>query len=115
MPRRKKSVRLWLRRARSDGGRRATWIILDGDKHVATGCAASEVAAAESRLADYIASKYQPIRKERDIEQIPIADVLSTYDEDRGSQQANRTQLDARLERLNDFWGDKKLSEVTGE
>jgi integrase len=116
MPRRKKSARLWLRpeRCDSDGVHRATWIILDGDKHVATGCAEGEVAGAEEKLAAYIAAKYQPIRKERDIEQIALADVLSIYDEDRGSRQADRTQFDGRLQRLNDFWGNKKLSEVTG-
>src|SRR5262249_43216413 len=117
MPRRKKGIRLWLRRERIDktGVRRAAWIILDGDKHIATGCAASEVAAAEAKLAHYIAAKYEPIRKERDIEQIAIADVLSIYDDDRGSRQGNRRLFESRLQRLNEFWGDKKLSEVTGK
>jgi hypothetical protein len=55
--------------------RQATWVILDGNKHVATGCVANEVAAAESKLAEYIAAKYQFARKEREIEQIEIADV----------------------------------------
>jgi hypothetical protein len=55
MPRRKKGIRLWLRPQRSDRNgdiRRASWIILDGSKHIATGCAASEVAAAEVKLAE---------------------------------------------------------------
>ncbi len=117
MPRRNKGARLWLRPTRRDGEgvHRATWIILDGEKHIATGCSATEVAAAEDELASYIAAKYQPFRKERDIEQIDIADVLSIYDEDCGSRQANRGQFDARLARLNDFWGGKKLAEVTGK
>lgn len=118
MPRRKKGTRLWLRRARRDKDghlRRATWIILDGDRHIPTGCTATEVAAAEEKLAAYIALRYQPNRKERDIELIDIADVLSVYDADCGGRQANRKQFDARLERLNDFWGARKLAEVTGE
>jgi integrase len=117
MPRQTKGVRLWLRSERRDakGLHRSTWIILDGNRHIATGCTASEVAAAESKLAEYIAAKYQPVRKERDIERIEIADVLSVYDEDCGGRQANRAQFDARLQRLNNFFGDKKLSEVTGE
>jgi hypothetical protein len=41
--------------------------------------------------------------------------VLSIYDNDRGPGQANRAKLDARLERLNEFWGSRKLSEVTGD
>jgi integrase len=117
MPRRSKGIRLWLRPARRDeqGLHRAAWIILDGKKHIATGCAADQTAAAEDHLASYIAAKYQPARKERDIERIDIADVLSIYDEDCGIRQLNRSQLDGRLARLNEFWGDKKLSDVTGE
>src|SRR5437588_1850377 len=117
MPRRSKGVRLWLRPARRDGegAHRSTWIIIDGQRHVATGCAAHEITEAEDKLAGYIAEKYQPARKERDIERIDIADVLSIYDEDCGCRQSNRCQFEARLARLNDFWGSKKLAEVTGE
>jgi hypothetical protein len=119
MPRRSKGARLWLRPGRRDGSgkclRRATSIILDGDNYIATGCPASEIAAARIKLSGYIAEKYQPDRRERDIEEIDIADVLWIYDNDRGPGQANRTKLDARLERLNEFWGARKLSEVTGD
>lgn len=57
------------RRAK-DGGttHKPTWIIVDGTKHVATGCTPGETAEAEAKLADYLASKYSPARKERDIE-----------------------------------------------
>ncbi len=117
MPRRKKGIRLWLRPERHDktGVRRATWIILDGGKHIATGCAASEIAAAEAKLAHYIAARHEPIRKERDIEQIDVADVLSIYDDDRGSRQANQALFEGRLQRLNEFWGNKRLADVTGK
>ena len=118
MPRRKKGIRLWLRPKRRDGDgniRRASWIILDGDKHIATGCAASEVAAAEGKLAEYVAAKYQPARKARDIEHIDIADVLSIYDEDCRDRQANRVKFNGRLQRLNEFWGGRKLSEINGK
>src|SRR5712672_2138083 len=36
------------------------WIIRDNGRDVSTGCAAGEVAAAEQKLKDYIASKYTP-------------------------------------------------------
>ncbi len=118
MPRHKKRARLWLRRERRDPSgntRQAAWVILDGTKHIATGCAENEVAAAESKLAEYIAAKYRPSRKERDIENIDIADVLSVYVDDCGDRQANRSQFDARVMRLNEFWGGKTLSQVNGE
>ena len=118
MPARKKGIRLWLRarrRDRSGTARRATWIILDGNRHIATGCAESEITAAEGKLAEYVAAKYRPPRKARDIEQIDIADVLSVYEEDFRDRQANRAKFNGRLQRLNDFWGGRKLAEITGQ
>ena len=119
MPRRKKGPRLWLRPTRRDANgsitRPATWVILDGADQFATGCAAPEAELAEQRLSAHIESKYRPSRRERDIEQIEIADVLSIYDEDRGPKQSDRVKFDGRLSRLNEFWGGKMLSEVTGE
>jgi integrase len=119
MPRRSKGPRLWLRPARRDASgrrvRQAIWIILDGDRHIATGCVAHEIAEAQIKLAEYIAEKYEPDRRERDIEDIDIADVLSIYENDCGSRHAKPEALDARIERLNEFWGNRKLAEVTGE
>jgi integrase len=119
MPRRNRGARLWLRPDRRDKAGKmvahAVWIILDGGKHIATGCTAGEAAEAERKLAEYITTKYRPKRKLRDIEEIDIADVLLIYDADRGDRQQNRAQFDRRLRRLNEFWGNKKLAEVTGE
>ena len=119
MPPRAKGARLWLRpERRSPSGKfisRASWLILDAGRHIATGCAAGEIAAAEARLAEYIASKYRPRRKERDIEEIKIADVLTIYLEDCGDLQARRGKVEERLGRLNEFWGPKTLAEISGE
>ena len=118
MPRRTKGARLWLRPERRDqSGRliaRSTWVILDGGKQFATGCPASQARAAEERLAAHIAAKYRPLRRERDIDTIDVADVLSIYDDDRGPRLADRTKADQRLARLNEFWGGKVLAEVNG-
>jgi hypothetical protein len=43
-----------------------------------------------------------------------LADVLSIYDDDTRDRQANKAKFDERLKRLNEFWGGKKLCEVTG-
>jgi integrase len=90
------------------------WIILDGGKHIATGCAEGEAARAEQVLAAYITRKYQPDRVERDLSSIDVADVLSIYLEDCAERQANRRRFHARLARLNDFWGGMTLADVTG-
>ena len=92
MPRRKKAPRLWLPKERREKGKlraRATWIILDNGKQIATGCAASEATQAEKKLAEYIAGKHEPARRARDIEAISLADVLSIYDDDCRERQAN--------------------------
>src|SRR5664280_1244071 len=87
MPRRSKGPRLYLRRARPSIGRKAVWLVRDGRRDFATGCIGNPAdkgppEAAQQALADYIAYKYRPTRKERDIEQIDVADVLSIYLDD---------------------------------
>jgi integrase len=116
MPRRNKGARLWLRPARRSGGRviaNAVWIIIDGQRHLATGCLAHQTGEAERRLADYIAHKYQPARRARDLASIDIADVLSIYMDDHAHIVADPARLGRYIGRLNDYWGGKMLSEVT--
>ena len=117
MPTLRKNARLWLRPARRDKSRRiiarATYLILDGGRHHPTGCFAGEADRAERKLAEYIAKKYQATRKERDLEAIDLADVLSIYVDDCApTGERNRKKFDERIGRLNNFWGCKRLSEV---
>jgi hypothetical protein len=123
MPRRSKGARLQLKAARRDKAgnitHRATWIIRDNGRDVSTGCAAGEVAAAEQKLRDYIASKYTPKHKAQDIELIPIGDLLSIYLDAELATLRNRFQIieededtipsirkfKKRIGRLNDWWG----------
>jgi hypothetical protein len=105
MPTQRKSARLWLRPARRDkSGRiiaRATYLILDGGRHYPTGCFTGEADRAERKLAAYIAEKYKAARKERDLEAIDIADVLSIYVDDCAPAGArNRKKFDERIGRL---------------
>ena len=116
MPRAKKSAKLWLRPARRRGGRliaNAVWIIIDGDRHIATGCLKSQAREAEKRLAAYIADKYRPSRQARDIDHIDIADVLSIYLEDCGPRVVDLSKLERCIGRLNDFLGGKVLSDIS--
>jgi integrase len=116
MPRASKGARLWLRPARCRNGRivaRAVWIIRDGNRHIATGCFEDQAREAEKRLAAYITEKYSPTRHARDIDRINLADVLSIYLEDCGPRMADQPKLERCIGRLNDYWGDKMLSQVT--
>lgn len=133
MPRRSKGARLQLKAARQDKAgtvtHRATWIIRDNGRDVSTGCAADEIAAAEQKLKEYIASKYAPKRKAQDLEVIPVGDVLSIYldaqlvtlrDRFKVTEELEDTIADIRrfkkrIARLNDWWGAKMLAEVDGE
>lgn len=120
MPRRSKGARIQLRPARHDDDgnltHNATWIIRDGSTQRGTGCLESETDRAERALAKYIARKYSPTRKERDIDTIPIADVLSIFVADRPDLYEEgdaAKRYVARMKRLNDFWGKKMLGEVS--
>jgi hypothetical protein len=120
MSRRSKGARLHLRPARYDTNgnvtHHATWIIRDGKTQRGTGCLESETDGAERALAKYIAGKYAPKRKERDIETIPIADVLSIFVADRPDlyeEGPDAKKYVSRMKRLNDFWGKKMLDDVS--
>ncbi|KAB2873717.1 MAG: site-specific integrase [Bauldia sp.] len=118
MPAPRKRPRLWLRPPRRDAGGRvvakATWIILDGGRHIATGCAAGETEAADAALAGYLADKYAPNRRERELGGIAVADVLSIYVDDVGPRQADKAKLLKRVDRLNEFFGGMMLDGITG-
>jgi integrase len=120
MPPTSKGVRLYKRKARYRNGKlvgQAVWIIKDGAQHIATGSLASTSETkppreAEQALADYIARKYQPERRRRDIEDIDCADVLSIYLTDIGEPN-DQFEIEARIGRLNEFWGGKTLSQIS--
>src|SRR5262249_35723049 len=117
MPTLRKGARLWLRPTRRDKtGRitaRAVYLILDGGRHHPTGCFAGEAERAERKLAEYIAAKYQAPRKGQTIEAIPVAAALSINVEDWGPGKRNRKKLTERIGRLNEFFGGKRLSELS--
>ena len=133
MPRPKKRARLWYRKARkSKRGNiiaRGVWIIVDNGQHFPTGCFEGEDEKAEQVLAQHIADKYKPPRKRRGIEEIDLADVLSIYldaaltvfrtrhavAEDYEDTVPAIRKFKGRIDRLNEFWGGKMLSDVTGD
>lgn len=119
MPRRSKGPRLELRAERRDRKgnitHQASWRIRDGVRDIGTGCPKSDLAGAERKLREYLASKHTPKRKIQDIEQIEVADVLAIYLADARERQRNKKQFDRRIQRLNAWWGGKTLSEISGE
>lgn len=118
MPRFAKGPRLYLVPARADATGRTTraarWIIRDGGRMHATGCAEGEVAGAHQALADYLRAAHRPARRERGLADISIADVLSIYTDDVVLPHPDRKRIAQRLARVSAWWGSKTLAQVTG-
>jgi len=108
MPQKRKPARLWLR---PDTG---TWFIRDGKTRISTECAESETAKANEALAAYIADQYQPKRGGR-ADQVTIADVLLVYLDEKAGATSRPKETKAAITRLNDFMGDKAVSEIRGK
>lgn len=121
MPRHSKGPHLWKRPARRKDGKiiaSAVWIIKDSGKHIATGCVASATERnpppeAEQALSAYIASKYGSVRRHRDVNDIPIPDVLARYLKDKIGDHPNPSKLTLSIGRLNDFFGNDMLGDIT--
>jgi integrase len=117
MPRQSRGPYLWWRKERREKRKvisKGTWIIIDGGKQHATGCFAGEDSTAQQCLATYIAEKYSPERRLKDIEAIDVADVLTVYYDDCRERQANKAKFDERMARLTKWWGSKMLAAVNG-
>lgn len=115
MPQKRKPPRLWLRSETDKAGRTTrSWIIIDGTSHVRTGCVEDQIEEAQRKLAEHIAVKFTPQRGGRAAD-VLIAEVLLVYDDDRADQTDKPKETRARIERLNDFMGDKPVAEIRGK
>ncbi len=113
MPNPSKGARLWLRPAR--GNEKSTWLIRDGSKQIRTRCGPGDRAAAEQKLADYLAAKYRPERQRgRDPASVAIADVLNIYMTDAAPKVARPGELGQRVVALLEIFGARKLEEING-
>jgi integrase len=80
MPRPAKGPRLYLRER---AGRDPVWVVLDGSKEHGTGCGPDDRRGAAEALQRYLAHKHQPEWRNRDPDQVMIADVLNLYGKER--------------------------------
>lgn len=119
MPRRAKGPRLWLQPARFDAEgnpiERAVWCIRDGTVKRSTGCGEATHREAEKHLAEYIVAKHAPTAdRDRSPAEVIVADAISLYSEEVAIHHARPGETAARLERLLEFFGEKRLSQITG-
>lgn len=92
------------------------WVIRDGGRQKRLGLRAPDRGEAERRLAEYLDDKHEPEReKGRKPTAVAIADVIALYLEDRGDDVARPDELAIRARYLLNWWGERKLSDVTGK
>jgi integrase len=122
MPAEAKGPRLWWRRGAKgpDGKRRdGYWIIKDDERRVSTGIRSARAGkppqAAQDALARYILEQRQaPRERHSAAASVEVADVIAIYAADCAPKQARPQEVAGRLNALLSWWGDKKLSDVTG-
>jgi integrase len=117
MPGRKaKPPRLWFR---EDD---ATWIILDRGRQIRTGCSRDDIDGAAKALESYIGERHTSTIGATDPGVLAIADVLTAYEiskrpKDKSDLRAwaQHDLLLIRLLDLNNFFGDKTVSELKAQ
>jgi hypothetical protein len=120
MPRRGKGPRLWFQRGRRDRNGyvdAGVWTIRDGPikRRLGLGPDADQ-GALEEALADYIRAKRKiPRERDRHPSEVMIADVLSIYAEDVAPHQERPREVAARLGKLLDFFGTKRLDQLNAK
>jgi integrase len=109
---------LWFRPARRNADGIVThsgrYFILDSGRQIGVG--STRLDEAEKELAKYIAEKYrtQTATRLRDIEQIPVRDVIAIYARDIAPDHSDPKETSRRLNRLFRFFGNKSLAEING-
>ncbi len=103
MPRPKSGPHLWL------DENRQTWTVIDGRKSVRTGCGKSDIQAAKDFLRDYLAANHA-IEADSDP---AIVDMLTVYADEQIAGGPSAANIATDLTRLEEWWGDKKSSDIT--
>lgn len=111
MPRPSKEARLYPRKRKD---RPTVWVILDGKNEVSTGCTLDNVEGARKALRDYLERTFKPDTSERDLSEIPVAEVLMFYLSGLPDNSPSLATKTYHVKALNSFWGEKTLDDVKG-
>lgn len=120
MSRPAKGARLvWRKESRkADGTLRSSagWYIEDGGKRSSTGLGRDDRDEAEKQLAAYIAAKYSPARqRDRDPDQVKIADVVTVYLDEVAPNHAKPKETASRMLAVLKFFEGKTLAQINGK
>ena len=103
MGRKRAAPRLWLDQQPGRG-----WCILDGGEFIRTGCAESDRAGAEKKLAEYLGDKYKPQPSANPL----VAEMLAAYGKEHLIRTRSAKNAAYNVESLVRWWGDKSLSDI---
>jgi integrase len=121
MPYPGKGARLYFQKPRRDRNGKliehGVWCIRDGSVKRRLGLGeGTHQAILDDKLAEYIRAKRKiPRDRDRDPAQVMIPDVLSIYWEDKGAHQPRQREVAARLHKLLDFFGTKRLDQMNAK
>lgn len=107
----KKPARLYLR---TRAGREPQWVIRDGEREHATGCGRAEHSGAQSALAQYIASVYQPPAGPARLDALTVDDILLAYLRERAPRVASRHFIGPAARALIGWWTGRTLDQIRG-
>lgn len=118
MSRRAKGPRLWLQPARRDAGgavtESAVWVVRDGSIKRSTGVgdvqAGSPPQPAIDALTEYLNARKTPRNRDREPDQVLIADVVAIYAEDKARAHARPKDTADRLGRILDHFAGRTLA-----
>ena len=113
MPRRSRGAYLYLRRDKRESD--PTWVIRDSGREIRTGCSQSASQEAERELALYIAEKYNPPTREKQLAKLRIADLINIYLTERTPHVARPDFLLTTATPILDWWGTKCLDTVNAK
>lgn len=105
MPRRSSGPKLWLDKERQ------TWTVIDGRKSVRTGCSKANIQGAKEFLKEYLAANHSIQPGNNPL----IADVLKLYAADVTQYSVAKKSISYDLEKLEAWWGEKRISEVNAD
>ncbi len=103
MPQRSKGPRLYLHPRSRD------WIIRDGSVFTRTGFNERDLAKAEKRLAEYIASKYETRASAAPL----ILNMLALYGKEVAPCRKTARNVAYNITNLTKWWGDKRASDIS--
>jgi integrase len=108
MPRKRQPPRLYLREDER------VWVIRDGQTTLRTGCAEADIEGAQEALQKYLAGKFKPVARERDPDNLTVAEVLAAYGSEHAPHVVDSERIGFALAHLEVFWNGKRLSDVRG-